>query len=511
MNFLEAFLSERGVTGVRAWVESGRAKYLSSGPSPTLSTAQASAISGLEREIAALVAAHKPEVTPLPKGERSVGAFPLLREQERIYGYMQAGAFTHMSLLPLYVRLRAPLNRAALAQAFTEICRRHSILYARILHQDDGLVQFIDESRTFRLVEMDLTGVAADTREDEARRTATDFVFAPIDVANDFMLRVCTIKVGENDHIIVAAIPHIISDGISVEILGRELRGLYGAFTQGKPSPLPEPPLQFANYCQWHHESFDAFVAKSGPYWQRELAGTTVPVIPRDPDVTEFEDLAYGFRSLICMGDLLDDIKQFCRKSRATLFMTTYAAITVILHRWTRGDDILVDLAVSSRMLPESADLIGLISRMILIRTNMRDDPTFQELIARVKKPLFETLSHMDMTVSQVKELVGLEYEDPIVISHGVVGAPKQAGESAQDIFEPFTTGDREGRSPYFVSYLIVEQPDRLHINMYYRKRFFRMDTIDLQLRKLERALRAVIENPDIRLSALIDAVDRQA
>ncbi|HEV2844000.1 MAG TPA: amino acid adenylation domain-containing protein, partial [Thermoanaerobaculia bacterium] len=243
-------------------------------------------------------------------------------------------------------------------------------------------------------------------REDEVRDLVAEDQRRPFDLAAGPLLRVSLLRLGEEEHVLLFSVHHIVSDGWSTGVLVREVGILYRAFAAGEPSPLPEPPVQYADYASWQRswlqgEVLDEHVA----WWRERLAGAPALLpLPADrprPAVQRFQG---DRRSSRISGEASSALRSLGRERGATLFMSVLTAFAVLLRRCSGADDLVVGTPAAGRERPELEGLIGFFVNSLALRIDLAGDPSFPELLARVREMLLGAYAHQDLPFEKLVE-----------------------------------------------------------------------------------------------------------
>lgn len=326
--------------------------------------------------------------------------FPLSFGQERLWFLEQLVPGTALYNLPaLAFRLSGPLDVAALEGSLNEIVRRHETLRTTFGEVDGKPVQIINPTGRLNMPVLDLSHLVPEQREAEALRIAIEEVQRPFDLVRGPLFRVSLLRLAAEEHILIAPIHHIISDGWSLGVLLRELDSLYKAFAAGQPSPLSELPIQYADFALWQREwlqgrALDERLA----YWRRQLADIPPLLeLPTDhprPPISTFQGVRQSF---MLPTTLTDRLKALSRQEGATLFMTLLAAFNTLLHRYAGQQDIVVGSPIASRNQPGVEELIGFFVNMLVLRSELSGNPSFRELLRRVREVALDAYEHQDM------------------------------------------------------------------------------------------------------------------
>jgi aspartate racemase len=288
---------------------------------------------------------------------------------------------------------------------------RHEALRTSFATNDGIPTQVVRDVLTLDLPLIDLSHLPESEREDKARQVLGEEARRLFDLARGPLVRAHLLRLHEEEHILLVTMHHIITDGWSMNIFDNELAALYEAFAQGRPSPLPELPVQYPDYALWHREWFQGDVYKSQlAYWKDQFK-TAPPVLelPADhqrPSVQAHRAFRGAKRRLSLSRELTRKLKELCQKEESTLFMVLLAAYQTLLHRYTGESDIVVGSPIAGRCLAETEQLMGLFINALALRVDLSGNPTFRELIARVKEVALGAYAHQDLPFEMlVKEV----------------------------------------------------------------------------------------------------------
>jgi non-ribosomal peptide synthetase component F len=305
------------------------------------------------------------------------------------------------------IQLRGSLDVAALERSINEIVRRHETLRTTFEVVEGQPVQAIAPTLTLTLPVVNLCQLPESEQKAEVQRVATQQSQRTFDLVRGALLRWTLLQLGEQDYVLLVTMHHIIYDGWSFGVLVRELAALYDAFSHGKPSPLSELPIQYADFALWQRqwltgEVLDAQLA----YWKQQL-GNPPPVLqlPTDyprPAVQTFR----GARTSFCVSaDLTQALKVLSQNEDVTLFMTLLAAFKTLLYRYTNTEDIAIGSPVANRNRAEIEGLIGCFVNTLVLRTDLSGNPSFRELLRRVRQVALGAYAHQDLPFEQLVEV----------------------------------------------------------------------------------------------------------
>ena len=347
-------------------------------------------------------AREKPRLTQM----RERGAVRLSFAQQRLWVLDQLRPGGSEYNVPLVYRLRGTLEPAALQASFAEVVRRHEALRTRIAIVDGNPLQVVDAARDIRLTIADVSGWPAEKRETEANRRAAEIIRETFDLKADALLRVALVKLSDNDHLLVIVAHHIVSDGWSMGILVQEVGALYGAYLEGKPSPLSDLAIQYGDYAVWEQKRLTREVLDQQlRYWKMQLAGApTALEFPTDrvrPAIQSYE----GKRHLFVLSrDVWTGLNGLAKSEGATLFMVLLAALQVLLARWSGQEDIVVGTPIAGRTDQATEPLIGFFTNTLALRTDLSGDPSFRDLVKRVKEVALGAYEHQLLPFEKLVE-----------------------------------------------------------------------------------------------------------
>ena len=331
---------------------------------------------------------------------------PLSFSQQRLWFLNQLDPASACYNEPTAVRLVGRLNVAVLERCVNEVVRRHEILRAVFTAVEGAVVQVIRETLTLTIPVLDLREFPAEGRDSEIRRLALEEFQKPFDLSQGPMLRLKLLRTAEQEHVLLLTAHHIISDGWSIGVLFNELAALYRAFSNDRPSPLSDLPIQYVDFAHWQRQFLqDGVLQAHLAYWKQKLGGS-FPVLelpadhPRPPIQT-----SHGARHYLSLPKPLSGaLNVLSQREGVTLFMTLLAAFQTLLYRYTGQDDILVGSPIAGRNWTEVEPLIGCFLNTIVLRTEMAGDPSVRELLGRVRQVAMEAYDHQDIPFEQLVE-----------------------------------------------------------------------------------------------------------
>ncbi len=332
---------------------------------------------------------------------------PLSYSQERLWFLDQLEPGTAFYNIPGASRFQGKLALPALSAALDEMVKRHESLRTTFGDDAGRPFQIVSPPAAVFLPLVDLAGLPAAPREGELQRLALLETRRPFDLARGPLLRVALLRAGEEDHAVVYTMHHILSDGWSSLVFLREMAALYGAFSAGRPSPLPPLPIQYPDYAVWQRSYLAGEVlAEHLAYWRERLRGSSGLELPGDrprPPVETFRGMA---RPVALSAATTRGLKDLGRREGVSLFMTLLAVFDTLLLRYTGQTDIPIGSPIANRNRREVEGVIGFFSNTIVLRTDLSGDPTFRELLARVREVTLGAYSHEDLPFERIVEEV---------------------------------------------------------------------------------------------------------
>ena len=313
--------------------------------------------------------------------------------------YVPGTAAYHMWLA---FRLHGPLDLAALETALTALVARHESLRMRFLTTSDGdPVVEVDPPGPVRWTVLDMTGdpdpVAA------ARSALRPLVSEPFDLAVGPLLRPFLVQLGPDDHGVCLVVHHIVCDGWSAELMRDQLLADYEAARSGQPVDLAPPPLDYGDYARWQREQIDRGRFETGlDYWRRKLSGVPALNLPTDRPYPPAQTVNGASHTFHMDAELCQAVERLGLANRATSFMTFLAAYQALLSWWCDQDDFGVGVPVSGRDLPEIESIVGLFVNTLVFRADLSGDPTFRELLVRVRQEAVEAYAHQQVPFERV-------------------------------------------------------------------------------------------------------------
>ncbi|MDB9520160.1 amino acid adenylation domain-containing protein [Roseofilum reptotaenium CS-1145] len=405
MKPIDQFLSELRELGVKVWVEGEKLRcrapegVLTPSMRGTLSERKAEIIRFLNQSLTPVQTL--PAISPIP---HDGSPLPLSWAQERLWILDQLEGKSSVYNVPGAFRITGDLQVPILESALAEIIRRHEVLRTRFESLNGTPVQVIDPPVEFELSIQDWQHLPLTQQQEQLNREIRREAQAPFDLATGPLLRVSLVRLSRTESVLLANLHHIICDGWSVGVLFQELSTLYQAYLQGEPSPLPELPIQYADYSQWQRTWLSGEVLETQlGYWQQKLADAPgLLQLPTDRPRPAVQSYRGEHQVFTLPPHLTEPLQQLSQKAGATLFMTLLAAFSTLLYRYSSQDDILIGSPIANRDRQEVEPLMGCFVNTLVLRTQFPDDITFEQLLTQVREVTLEAYTHQNVPFEQV-------------------------------------------------------------------------------------------------------------
>jgi hypothetical protein len=428
---------------------------------------------------------------------------PLSSFQEKIWGYCQSAADPLQFATRMDIDLRGPLDVSTLQRSLTEVVRRHEALRTTIGNRDGKPVQVICPAATMPLPVIDL-GSSSDIGQ-------------AFDLAEGPLLRVQVARLGEEHHCLTLVMHHLIYDGSMREIFFQELSLLYDAFCRGEASPLPEPALQYADFAAWQRQWLGEgteIYQRQLKFWKRQLDGSEaslrLPFERTKPAVQNLADAVWTFPWF--PEGMCKRLDSFSRREGVTLFMTLLAGFKALIHQQTGQEDILVGTYVAAHSQPELENVIGLKTNLVALRTNLAGNPTFRELLHRVRETTLEAYAHQDILFHQLAQALQAGSAQPpnvqAILQHvRIPKIPLSFSGVTVEFLEPKAKSMPWGFSMNFMQ----RGDDNMVGNLSYDTDQYDPEAVRRMVPAYVALLGKVVANPELRLTELRPAAMRQA
>ncbi|MFL5383051.1 MAG: amino acid adenylation domain-containing protein, partial [Longimicrobiaceae bacterium] len=446
-------------------------------------------------------------------GQREGGVFPLSFAQWRMWllDRLEPGATAYV--LSFAWRLRGPLDASALERAVAAMVRRHETLRTRLEPRDGEPVQVVDPFAGWTLPIVDHPLPEAE-REGAYQRLATEEIARPMELEAGPLFRAALVRAAEDDHLFLWSIHHAVSDGWSTGVFDRELTALYEAFAAGREPSLPPLPLQYGDYAARQRERLSGeALRREAEWWRERLAGAPALLeLPTDrprPATRSDRGETIGFE---LPDDATARVDALARREGASPFMVLLAAFQAVLSRWSGQDDVLVGTPIANRPTPELEGLIGYFANTLVLRGDLSGDPTFRELLARVRETTLGAYDHQELPFEKLVEELNPErslshtplFQVAFVLQN-LGGASTEADADAprlgNAVMEP--VGRERATAKFDLTFTLMQHGGRTVGHLEYAADLWERATMERLLGHFGVLLDAALADPETRVSAL--------
>jgi amino acid adenylation domain-containing protein len=403
--------------------------------------------------------------------------------------------------------IRGSLNVPIMERVINELIQRHEVLRTSLKSVDGLPVQVIAPKLEITLKPVSLEHLPEGERYREAVRLTTKEFARPFDLEKGPLVRVGLLRLAPDDFVLQVNMQHAITDRWSFAVFEKELAVLYQAFATGQPSPLPELPIQFADYAVWQRERMNGDEYKKDlEYWLRQLGEPFALDFPTDfprPPIQNFQ----GARVyMVYPRSLLDGLKELSRREGVTMFMTLMAAFKTLIYRYTNQHDILISTPIGTRLRPETENLVGYLLNLLIVRTDLSGNPTFRELLKREQEACVGAFAHQEVPFGKlVQELKPKQdaSRNPIAqVAFLYLDFPEATSMQFLGLTASHIDIDN-GASRFDITLAMTEIPEGFTISIEYIRDIFEHGRMERMARHLQVLLAGIIANPDAHLSDL--------
>lgn len=332
-------------------------------------------------------------------------SFPLSFAQQRLWFLNQLAPDSPFYNISRAILLTGQLQKLALEFSLNTLVQRHEVLRTRFALVDGRQAQLIEPAMTLQLALADLSCLSTAERETAVQHLSREEARRPFDLARGLLLRACLLCLGPDEHLLLLSMHHIISDGWSMGVLFRELGALYAAFSEGRPSPLPDLPLQYADYTLWQRDWLSgAALQEQLNYWKERMADLPQLSLPTDRPRPTTQTFTGAYEPFRLSPTVTTQLKAVSQRVGATLFMALLAAFAALLARYSGQEDIVLGTGIANRTRKEFENLIGFFVNTLVLRSDLSGDPTMRELLGRIREVALGAYAHQDLPFEQLVE-----------------------------------------------------------------------------------------------------------
>jgi amino acid adenylation domain-containing protein len=405
------------------------------------------------------------------------------------------------------IQLSGTLHVAALERTLNRIIERHEVLRTTFNLVEEKPVQVIASNLTLALPVIDLRQLEEAQRQPEIQRLSIEQSQRPFDLVNGPLLRWMLLQISDREHVLLFSIHHTVFDGWSSGIITRELSALYQAFSKGKPSPLPELSIQYADFAVWQQQQLQGEKLESQlSYWKQQLKNAPPLLqLPTDrprPPVQTYRGAKLSFQ---LSKNLTQAVQAIAKKSKSTLFMTLLTALKILLYRFSGQEDIIVGSPTANRNRAEIEELIGCFINTIVLRTSFSGNPTVEELLCQVRQMMLDAYAHQDLPFEKLVEELQVErdpkYNPIFQVSFTLQNTPQVKFELPELTVTPFEV--ESTRALLDLRLELTETEQGLEGFWEYNTDLFDGSTIERMSKHFQVLLEAIAANPQQRISEL--------
>jgi hypothetical protein len=441
--------------------------------------------------------------------------FPLSYAQQRLWLLDKLEPGGMLFNMPAAWRLEGTLDVRALQAAFTEMCRRHEVLRTTFAVHEGQPVQVVEPAQSCPLPISDLTMLSQAMRRQEVSRIGAEWASLPFDLSRGPLLRARLLKLNEQHHALLLVLHHIIADGWSFGNIFRELSMLYSAYSQSAASPLPELEIQYGDYSVWQRERMQGQVFDQQlSYWKGQLNGlpafTKLPTDRTRPAVPRRTGRPLR---LNLSPELTNRIRALNQREGVTLFMSMLAAFQLLLGRYSGQEDICVGSPLAGRKHRQTESLIGFFINTLVLRTKLSGNPTFSELLARVRETYLGAYAHQDVPFEKlVAELQPDQRagQSPFFqVWFALQNLRRETLKMAGLTLSPLDIGEKKAQ--FNLAMILWEEPEHIGCCLISDEDLFDADTAEQILKDYETLLQQVTAHPEQKIFDIpIDSPSRE-
>ncbi|HEX3560510.1 MAG TPA: amino acid adenylation domain-containing protein [Pyrinomonadaceae bacterium] len=447
-----------------------------------------------------------PKAERIPRREGG-GLAPLSFAQRRLWFFDQFEPGNPAYNLVSAVSLRGELDASALERSFGEVVRRHEALRTTFDFRDGEPVQVITPPQPLHLNVVDITHLPEAEHDGRIRSLIHEQTQASFDLKRGPLLRITLVRLRDDEHVLLLSMHHIVSDAWSMGVFVGEVVALYEAYASGREAALPNLPIQYADFAAWQREWLRGDVLEEQlDYWKQQLGGG-LPILelPADrprPALQTYNGASLSFPLSPALSQLL---KAFCKAEGVTLFMTLLAAFKVLLYRYTGQEDLVVGSPIANRHRQELEGLIGFFVNTLAMRTDLSGDPTFKELLRRVRETALGAYAHQDLPfeylVEQLQPERNLSHSPLVQVVFVLQNTPERKAELPGLFVTPLKYEAETAK--FDLTLYFDELGPELQGTFEYNTDLFDADTIKRMAGHLRTLLEGVVADPSRRISEL--------
>ncbi|MCW5315483.1 amino acid adenylation domain-containing protein [Nostoc sp. KVJ3] len=432
---------------------------------------------------------------------------PLSFAQTRLWFLDQLNPNSASYNIPIALRLAGMLNQAALEQSLEEIIYRHEALHTNFITVDGEPIQIIQTGATWNVSVVDLRHLSTTEQEIATQQLAQQQAVQPFDLAKQILIRAKLVVLSETEHVLLLCMHHIVFDGWSMGVFVQELAALYNAYSTGQFLSLTPLPIQYADFALWQRDWLQGDVLQSQlSYWHQQLANAPALLpLPTDRPRPALQTFAGAYQEFTLSVELTDWLTKLSQEHGVTLFMTLLAAYDTLLYRYTGVADILVGTPIANRDRSEIEGLIGFFVNTLVMRSNLAGNPSFSELLSRVREVALGAYAHQNLPFEMLVEALqperNLSHTPLFQVMFVLQNAPMPQVDLAGLTVSPLKL---TGTTTKFDLTLIMQNTPTGLVGVWeYNTDLFDASTIERMTGHFVTLLEGIIANPEQQISQL--------
>lgn len=466
-----------------------------------LSPEQQAQVAGAAVAGSATAAAPQATITARASGD----PIPMSFAQELLWG-LERSSPGHVYNVPRAVRLAGELDIPSLQRALDALVLRHEALRSSFAMIDGEPRQIVNTSAPVVLEQFDVSTAPASERDGAAREQMRTLARQPFDLEHDALLRAALIRLDAHDHVLQLVSHHVVSDGWSGNIIMRELGALYRGFQSNTPVELAPLPVQYADFAVWQRRTISGErLEKLTDYWRTQLAGAATALeLPGARIRTAAPSFEGAMQGIVLPASLLAPLHSLARSEGASSFMVLLSSLYALIHRYTREDELVIGTPVAGRSYPELEGVVGFFANTLLLRTSTSGNPTFRELLQRVRNTTLAAFDNQEIPLESLLLSKGTN-DRPLAVLPQVVFSTEDPNREQLQLngVDSSRIGVAVGGAKFDLHVLAAERPEGLRIGAEYRTDLFEAATIDRLLQHFGVILEGALNNPDAPISSL--------
>ncbi|MCT7952160.1 condensation domain-containing protein [Ancylothrix sp. C2] len=434
---------------------------------------------------------------------------PLSFAQQRLWFLDKLSPQNYAYNLPAAVRLKGQLNLPALQQTFNEILRRHEVLRTAFAEVNGQPAQVISPDIKFNVAVINLQNLPESQQKIEVEKQAVEEAQRPFDLTQAPLLRATLLQLNDAEYVLLLTMHHIISDGWSMGVLVREVGALYEAFSTSKSSPLPELPVQYGDFSSWQRQSLQGEkLEKQLAYWKQQLNGV-LDVMPTDRQRSSAQNFRGAEQSFVISASLTESLKTLIQQQEVTLFMILLAVFKALLYCHTKQENLAIGSPIANRSRVELEGLIGFFVNTLVLKIDIAGNPTFRELLSRVRETTLQAYAHPDVPFEKLVEELqperNLSYNPLFQVWFVLQNAPMPPLELAGLTLSVLEFG--AGTSRHDFSLTCWEITEGIQGLFEYKTDLFEAASIERMVRSFKTIVHQIVDQPNIRINDLAETV----